>query len=296
LFSYYSIDTELKIVYNIRCITNNFSEIIPKHIIFIALSATKCNGCMKNVNTSSEAYRGFMMRTKRRCRDEGVSPVVGVMLMLVVTIIIAAVVSAYAGGLTSGEKKVPSVALEVHLKNDGSGSTYMMWKVLSVSEGIPTKDLTITTSWVNASGGRGGAKILPNSMNTRYTTYPSSKYKTSTAPAGAAGPGVVNDDLNKIFGNYSWVSGTTMTNWPTNYGWPVNTTATQTEGATKYNYWPYWDTLRACSGQGGTEQDSFEGMLGCKWESLRPGDTITVKVVHNPSGKVIVNQNYAVEG
>lgn len=234
------------------------------------------------------------MCTQEKSRDDGVSPVVGVMLMLVVTIIIAAVVSAYAGGLTAGEKKAPSVALDIHLRNDGSGSTYMMWKVLSTSEGIPTKDLTIITSWVNASGGRGGATIQPNSMNTRYTTYPSSKYKTATAPGGTSGLGVGSGDLDKFFGNYSWVSGTTMTNWPTNYGWPVNTSATQTVGATPYHYWPLW-TQRQCIG-GGAEQDSFEAMLGCNWESLRPGDSFMVKVIHNPSGKVIVNQQYAVEG
>ncbi len=43
--------------------------------------------------------------------DEAVSPVVGVMLMLVVTIIIAAVVSGFAGGLASDETKAPQATL-----------------------------------------------------------------------------------------------------------------------------------------------------------------------------------------
>jgi hypothetical protein len=45
-----------------------------------------------------------------------VSPVVGVMLMLVVTIIIAAVVSAFSGGLSQGTSKAPQISLgaEVH--------------------------------------------------------------------------------------------------------------------------------------------------------------------------------------
>ncbi|ADN35404.1 conserved hypothetical protein [Methanolacinia petrolearia DSM 11571] len=43
--------------------------------------------------------------------DSGVSPVVGVMLMLVVTIVIAAVVSAFAGGLTGETSKSPQIAL-----------------------------------------------------------------------------------------------------------------------------------------------------------------------------------------
>ena len=43
--------------------------------------------------------------------EEAVSPVVGVMLMLVVTIIIAAVVSAFAGGVASSENKVPQASV-----------------------------------------------------------------------------------------------------------------------------------------------------------------------------------------
>ena len=43
--------------------------------------------------------------------DEGVSPVIGVMLMIVVTIIIAAVVSAFAGGFSSGEKKASTTVI-----------------------------------------------------------------------------------------------------------------------------------------------------------------------------------------
>jgi archaeal type IV pilus assembly protein PilA len=39
--------------------------------------------------------------------DNAVSPVVGVMLMLVVVIIIGAIVSAFAGGVVSGQKKAP---------------------------------------------------------------------------------------------------------------------------------------------------------------------------------------------
>ena len=43
--------------------------------------------------------------------DSAVSPVVGVMLMLVVTVIIAAVVSAFAGGMAENQDRVPQVKL-----------------------------------------------------------------------------------------------------------------------------------------------------------------------------------------
>jgi archaeal type IV pilus assembly protein PilA len=47
--------------------------------------------------------------------EDAVSPVVGVMLMLIVTIIIASVVSAYAGGLWGNTEKAPGVTLQARI-------------------------------------------------------------------------------------------------------------------------------------------------------------------------------------
>jgi FlaG/FlaF family flagellin (archaellin) len=52
------------------------------------------------------------MMTSKSIREEAVSPVVGVMLMLVVTIIIAAIVSAFSGGMASSQKATPSMVLQ----------------------------------------------------------------------------------------------------------------------------------------------------------------------------------------
>ena len=54
--------------------------------------------------------------------EDAVSPVIGVMLMIVVTIIIAAVVSGFAGGMTSSESKVPNAAFTVHPNLKGNGT------------------------------------------------------------------------------------------------------------------------------------------------------------------------------
>jgi len=45
-------------------------------------------------------------------RENGVSPVIGVLLMLTLTLIIAAIVNSYAGGLMETESKAPSVTLQ----------------------------------------------------------------------------------------------------------------------------------------------------------------------------------------
>ena len=51
-----------------------------------------------------------IMNLKER-KEDAVSPVIGVMLMLVVTIVIAAVVAAFAGGIATDTEPTPSVVL-----------------------------------------------------------------------------------------------------------------------------------------------------------------------------------------
>lgn len=59
------------------------------------------------------------------------------MLMLVVTIIIAAVVSMYASGLIDSAEKATALTMAVSIKKTG----------VYVTEPIATKDLKLVTSW-----------------------------------------------------------------------------------------------------------------------------------------------------
>jgi len=86
---------------------------------------------------------------------DAVSPVVGVMLMLSVTIIIAAIVSAAAGGFSGTREKAPSAILEVHFyENRSYGTFYADTMTIEHISGSPlqTKDLSIVTYFRNASG------------------------------------------------------------------------------------------------------------------------------------------------
>jgi len=125
-------------------------------------------------------------RMMKKYGEDAVSPVVGVMLMLVVTIIIAAVVSGFAGGLVGGQSKSPTLSMDVKVSNTGSyiGSGFSA-QVRSVSEPISTANLKIVTSWsttmknpasvdligtslANIPAGQiftGGNTSLPNSAN-----------------------------------------------------------------------------------------------------------------------------------
>jgi len=103
--------------------------------------------------------------------EDAVSPVVGVMLMLVVTIIIAAVVSVFAGGITSPQQKSSQISAETMISNTGLyyGSQFTI-AVTGVSDPIPSKDLKSVTSWRAKNGAKNLIVTLPNSKNYRQGT------------------------------------------------------------------------------------------------------------------------------
>ena len=85
--------------------------------------------------------------------EDAVSPVIGVMLMLVVTIVIAAVVAAFAGGLGGDVEMAPTAALDIDVTSDGKV------KITSLSgEALITKDITIKVT--DASGNSKGTGNL----------------------------------------------------------------------------------------------------------------------------------------
>lgn len=78
--------------------------------------------------------------------DDAISPVVGIMLLIVVTIIIAAMVAAFAGGLSATQEKAPSTVLSVEISASNADD---MVKITSLSgEDLPTKDMKIVTTYV----------------------------------------------------------------------------------------------------------------------------------------------------
>jgi len=227
--------------------------------------------------------------------ESAVSPVVGVLLMLVVTIIIAAVVSGFAGGLVSGEKKAPQMTAETEIVNTGYyyGSFFTM-TITGVSEVIPSKDTKIITSWRNASGVKNGTTVLPNIENYNYNSG-SSYGKAPTATGnGIKEWGMMGNKLDgQQYGNYSLSSSTIL-----------HCTAAGAFGpgtpATYGGYGPGPDpTYVYKDGTGytyATETDQIQAVLGKNWNSLRQGDVVNVKMIHTPSGKTIYEQNVVVKG
>lgn len=138
-----------------------------------------------------------------RTHTDAVSPVVGVMLMLVVTIVIAAIVSAFAGGLQSNTQKTPNAQISAHysqsqgmwFENDGpdslatastnvyvrcsdmfGGAEQMVWAVNKSAISNSASILSDNTAWVKSYGSSGvqmfgvgdRAYILPPYQNRTY--------------------------------------------------------------------------------------------------------------------------------
>ncbi len=97
-----------------------------------------------------------MKKERGTDHEHAVSPVVGVMLMLVVTIIIAAVVSAFSGSMATGKEKAPQASLETHITFGDSMMTGTSGPVFIMKhlggDPINTKNVKLLTSWVNATG------------------------------------------------------------------------------------------------------------------------------------------------
>lgn len=135
-----------------------------------------------------------------RSKDTAVSPVVGIMLMLVVTLILAAIIGGMTGNMAQTQKKPPQLVIEAIMVNNGTldENSFLDISVISVSEGIATRDLKIQTEWTSGSGASNRTMITGGIPNAGGRTYPR-----------GYGPGVVNSTLSD-FGEYTLVAGTRM--------------------------------------------------------------------------------------
>jgi archaeal type IV pilus assembly protein PilA len=230
---------------------------------------------------------------RERENEEAVSPVVGVMLMLVVTIIIAAVVSGFSGGLIGGNnQKTPTLAMDVKITNTGTAATSgFSATVLSISQPTTTDRLKLTTSWVTTmkdNSSYTAGSIQRNTPNGKGFAGGNESYKGSKAtPIGAPygfGPGVAQGnvsltapyDADQYFGNYTLTQGTGLiAEPPSTYG---------TDGASLYTY------------SSSSSSSATQAVLGSGWEQLRSGDVVMVRVILTSTGKELFQKDVVVTG
>lgn len=115
-------------------------------------------------------------------RDAAISPVIGVLLMLVVTIIIAAVVSAFAGGLSSEQHKTLQASIGAksiiqNISGTQDSSTYLI--------SYPTGYTAINGIEFENKGGdpfllsQIDIRLISDSYSRTYTLTPGEKINTS---------------------------------------------------------------------------------------------------------------------
>jgi len=239
------------------------------------------------------------VKTKFNQRNESaVSPVVGVLLMLVVTIIIAAVVSGFAGGLTAGQSKPPVATMDVRVIAKGNyggmppwGTGYytpaMVIKHLS-GDPIATKNTKIVTFFKNNSDGKIYKGELygevPVAGNDNWDSYKSNQYcaplflndKTRFTD------GTISDTTNgksNWFGNESAIfrPGDTLTS-PHGFVGNYNDNSTPDEPHVNVG-------LNKLTGFNCSNPDT----------GFSTGSEITVKVIDVPSGKAIYDKVVTIE-
>ena len=134
--------------------------------------------------------------------DDAVSPVVGVMLMIVITVVIAAVITTFATGVTSDAEAAPVAVLDVEIYEyyqalpDCGGPDFHITHLSG--DAVDTKDIEIQISWKDPSGKQ------------HYSTYSAEAFKES--PGEVSGDGgtrkqpmyiktQVTGDMRKEFGS-----------------------------------------------------------------------------------------------
>jgi FlaG/FlaF family flagellin (archaellin) len=143
--------------------------------------------------------------------EQGVSPVIGVMLMIVVTIIIAAIVSAFSGDMSGGQSTAPVASISCSIvKNDANNATLTMTHLSG--DPINTANTRIIVSYKDANGNpiqsrtSGSSVSLVNSAgNTVTVTVP---YLADPRTGSLDKSGSLT---NISYGNYVWNTGQVIT-------------------------------------------------------------------------------------
>lgn len=226
----------------------------------------------------------IMKKTSDPQKDSAVSPVIGVMLMLVVTIVIAAFVATFAGGLFSTSEAAPVASIDVKiLYNSGySGNDCVMYIENLGGDSIPTSDLRILTYYTSKTGSKAGTvKGDRTAMNTKTVTVTNATGVTGqkiVAPIllNAAYGDASTDNPAVNFGSYNFAPGTIMSTY-TNEG-----TAYILMGQTSSS-----SQLKYLNKYGGD-------MVNDGYTDFGVGSTVHVEILHMPSNSVLYSKDVIV--
>lgn len=242
------------------------------------------------------------MKRKLGTGEDAVSPVVGVMLMLVVTIIIAAVVSGFAGGLAGTQQKAPQAAIAVSTGYVGSDFDIMFQHqggdpirtkdcqfitFLTLPNGTVIKHVQTATSPLARSesatqigGSAASYSRGPHLTDPQKYAYPCNPINDVNLPSGWTVPGFSTAGENYAwFGNAVWLQGdvarTFNNGFTANFVGLIPTDASNPYPGTDAAYTAGVATLKDCVAK------------NCQLE---------IKLLHVPSGKYILDKTITLQG
>lgn len=235
------------------------------------------NKRINNVNNTI-AVQMSMMRSDT---DRAVSPVVGVMLMLSLTVMIAAIVSAAAGGLSGTEKKAPSAILDVtiYAAKDYGGYSLPSMIIKHISgNALQTRDLQLilyyrTPSGITVKGNLSGQNAV--SGDNAWGSYTSGTY---------CGVLFINDE-NRFGSDPLEGSSTGHASW---FGNPSATFRPGDLLVTPAQY------CGPASPHNTGMEYLFPGVDLSDPAEFPAGSVVTVKIIHVPSGQIIYDNDVVI--
>jgi archaeal type IV pilus assembly protein PilA len=223
-------------------------------------------------------------------REAAVSPVVGVMLMLAVTIMIAAIVSATAGNFSGTEKKAPSAILDVtiYAAKDYGGYYVPTMTIKHVSGNVlQTKDLQIVTYYtVPGSGNISRGSITGEKSVTVDTASGNRDYGVLFISNGDNTP----SDQTNWFGNASatFKPGDILIT-PAQY---CNETPGEGEQQCNPSMKQLFPNVQFINGD--TAGGSCSEIKGDRTGQFTAGRVVSVKIIHTPSGQIIFDKDVVI--
>ena len=228
--------------------------------------------------------------------DDAVSPVLGVMLMVVVTIVIGAVIAAFATGMVADTEPTPNSVLKVEILSNsmaldgGHSSTYSGpdFQITHISgDALDTGDIEIRLSWIHDGcshystySAEKFSSQHPNGLEPNIATgvgqYREQPMYVKSTMSGGKG----SDGLDHYFGEVTLTPGLKLT--------ASTDMISYSSGGPKYEKSPFMNII---FDNGKIDTAGENGIM----DHLKPGTAVDVMIVHLPSDKAIYDKKVTVQ-
>ena len=232
--------------------------------------------------------------------DDAISPVIGVMLMLVVTVVIAAAVTIFATGVVGDTEPAPVAVLDVEIFSDIFALVGIhapdLWITHVSGEPVDTKDIELRFSWTDTCGNSHYSTYSADGFKSKYNSGINSEggnrmqalYVKSTIPGGSG-----YQNLDHYFGDLILTPGMKLfansDMLPGGYE-EVKNTGSQFMDVIFDNYKITADIgYSDWTGMGG--KPTTGGIM----THLSPGTAVDVMIIHLPSNKAIYDKTVIVQ-